>query len=114
MLTLAGLAFVSVSREGLETVLFLFAIGASSGPVVPTLLAALAGSNTLRFFFFFGVCLARWSCWLPHRAVWAILQEWLEGDERLAQRFFLKLNPLGQERIRVSDLRYRLSDLPVS
>lgn len=43
MLTLAGLAFVSVSREGLETVLFLFAIGASSGPAVPTLLAALAG-----------------------------------------------------------------------
>lgn len=42
-LALAGLAFVSVSREGLETVLFLFAIGASSGPVVPTLLAALAG-----------------------------------------------------------------------
>ena len=42
-LALAGLAFVSVSREGLETVLFLFAIGASSGPAVPTLLAALAG-----------------------------------------------------------------------
>jgi high-affinity iron transporter len=43
VMTLAGLAFVSVSREGLETVLFLFAIGASSGPAVPTLLAALAG-----------------------------------------------------------------------
>lgn len=42
-LALAGLAFVSVSREGLETVLFLFAIGASSGPAVPTLLAAVAG-----------------------------------------------------------------------
>lgn len=43
LVTLAGLAFVSVAREGLETVLFLFAIGSSSGPVVPTLLAALAG-----------------------------------------------------------------------
>jgi high-affinity iron transporter len=42
-MALAGLAFVSVSREGLETVLFLFAIGASSGPAIPTLLAALAG-----------------------------------------------------------------------
>ena len=40
---LAGLAFVAVAREGLETVLFLFAIGTSSGPAVPTLLAALAG-----------------------------------------------------------------------
>ncbi len=43
MTALAGLAFVSVAREGLETVLFLFAIGSSSGPAVPTLLAALAG-----------------------------------------------------------------------
>ena len=43
ILALAGLAFVSVAREGLETVLFLFAIGSSSGPAVPTLLAALAG-----------------------------------------------------------------------
>ena len=42
-LALASLAFVAVAREGLETVLFLFAIGSSSGPVVPTLLAALAG-----------------------------------------------------------------------
>jgi high-affinity iron transporter len=43
VLALAGLAFVSVTREGLETVLFLFAIGSSSGPAIPTLLAALAG-----------------------------------------------------------------------
>ena len=40
---LAGLAFVAVAREGLETVLFLYAIGSSSGPAIPTLLAALAG-----------------------------------------------------------------------
>ena len=43
ILALAGLAFVSVAREGLETVLFLYAIGSSSGPVIETLLAALAG-----------------------------------------------------------------------
>ena len=43
LLALAGLAFVSVAREGLETVLFLFAIGSSSGPVAQTLLAAFAG-----------------------------------------------------------------------
>jgi high-affinity iron transporter len=43
MLALAGLAFVSVAREGLETVLFLFAIGTSSGPAVQTLVAAVAG-----------------------------------------------------------------------
>jgi high-affinity iron transporter len=43
ILALAGLAFVSVAREGLETVLFLYAIGSSSGPAVPTLLAAFAG-----------------------------------------------------------------------
>jgi high-affinity iron transporter len=40
---LAGLAFVSVAREGLETVLFLFAIGTSSGPALQTLVAAVAG-----------------------------------------------------------------------
>jgi high-affinity iron transporter len=43
MLALAGLAFVSVAREGLETVLFLFAIGTSSGPALQTLVAAVAG-----------------------------------------------------------------------
>jgi high-affinity iron transporter len=43
MLALAGLAFVSVAREGLETVLFLFAIGSSSGPALQTLVAAIAG-----------------------------------------------------------------------
>jgi len=43
MVALAGLAFVAVAREGLETVLFLFAIGTSSGPAVQTLVAALAG-----------------------------------------------------------------------
>jgi high-affinity iron transporter len=43
MLALAGLAFVSVAREGLETVLFLFAIGTSSGPALETLVAAVAG-----------------------------------------------------------------------
>jgi high-affinity iron transporter len=43
MTALAGLAFVAVAREGLETVLFLFAIGTSSGPAVQTLVAALAG-----------------------------------------------------------------------
>src|SRR6478609_1615147 len=42
-IALAGLAFISVAREGLETVLFLYAIGASSGPVVQTLIAAFAG-----------------------------------------------------------------------
>ena len=40
---LAGLAFVAVAREGLETVLFLFAIGTSSGPAIQTLVAALVG-----------------------------------------------------------------------
>lgn len=40
---LAGLAFVAVAREGLETVLFLFAIGSSSGPAFSTLLAAVTG-----------------------------------------------------------------------
>jgi high-affinity iron transporter len=42
-MALAGLAFVAVLREGLETVLFLFAIGSAAGPAIPTLLAALAG-----------------------------------------------------------------------
>jgi high-affinity iron transporter len=40
---LAGLAFVAVAREGLETVLYLFAIGVSSGPAIQTLLAVFAG-----------------------------------------------------------------------
>jgi high-affinity iron transporter len=40
---LAGLAFVAVAREGLETVLYLFAIGVSSGPAIQTVLAILAG-----------------------------------------------------------------------
>ena len=40
---LAGLAFVAVVREGLETVLYLFAIGVSSGPAVQTVIAILAG-----------------------------------------------------------------------
>jgi len=43
MLALAGLAFIAVAREGLETVLLLIAIGTSSGPVVPIFLAAIAG-----------------------------------------------------------------------
>jgi high-affinity iron transporter len=42
-MALAGLAFVAVLREGLETVLFLFAIGSAAGPAIPTLLAAVAG-----------------------------------------------------------------------
>jgi high-affinity iron transporter len=40
---LAGLAFIAVVREGLETVLFLFAIGASATSVAPLLIASLAG-----------------------------------------------------------------------
>jgi high-affinity iron transporter len=40
---LAGLAFVAVVREGLETVLYLFAIGVSSGPAIQTMLAIFAG-----------------------------------------------------------------------
>jgi high-affinity iron transporter len=40
---LAGLAFVAVLREGLETVLFLVAIGSSAGEVGPLLAASFAG-----------------------------------------------------------------------
>jgi high-affinity iron transporter len=40
---LAGLAFIAVVREGLETVLFLFAIGSSANSVAPLLFASLAG-----------------------------------------------------------------------
>lgn len=40
---LVGLAFVAVIREGLETVLFLFAVGASSGEVASLLVASVAG-----------------------------------------------------------------------
>src|SRR6266545_1773168 len=40
---LAGLAFVAVAREGLETVLYLFAIGVSSGPAIQTMLAIFLG-----------------------------------------------------------------------
>jgi len=40
---LAGLAFVAVAREGLETVLYLFAIGISSGPAIQTMIAIFAG-----------------------------------------------------------------------
>jgi high-affinity iron transporter len=43
---LAGLAFVAVIREGLETVLFLFAIGASSASVAGLFIAAVAGLAT--------------------------------------------------------------------
>jgi high-affinity iron transporter len=42
-LALAGLAFVAVLREGLETVLFLLAILASAGAGLPTALGAVAG-----------------------------------------------------------------------
>lgn len=42
-LALAGLAFVAVLREGLETVLFLLAILASAGAGLPTFLGALVG-----------------------------------------------------------------------
>jgi high-affinity iron transporter len=40
---LAGLAFVAVAREGLETVLYLFAVGTSSGPALQTVAAILVG-----------------------------------------------------------------------
>jgi high-affinity iron transporter len=44
MAALAGLAFVSVAREGLETVLFLFALGAQTADlIVSTLIGAAAG-----------------------------------------------------------------------
>lgn len=42
-LALVGLAFVAVLREGLESVLFLLAIGSSSTSPLPTLAGALAG-----------------------------------------------------------------------
>lgn len=42
-LALVGLAFVAVAREGLESVLFLLAIGASSTNTVPTLIGAGVG-----------------------------------------------------------------------
>jgi high-affinity iron transporter len=40
---LVGLAFIAVVREGLETVLFLLAIGSSAGASVGTVLAGLVG-----------------------------------------------------------------------
>ena len=43
---LVGLAFVAVVREGLETVLFLLAIGSSSGASIGTLAAGLVGLAT--------------------------------------------------------------------
>jgi len=43
VLALAGLAFVAVLREGLETVLFLLAILASTGTGMPTFAGALVG-----------------------------------------------------------------------
>jgi high-affinity iron transporter len=43
VLALAGLAFVAVAREGLETVLFMFAILTSSGSGLPTLIGAVLG-----------------------------------------------------------------------
>ena len=44
MAAIAGLAFVSVAREGLETVLFLFAIGAQTADlIISTLVGAAAG-----------------------------------------------------------------------
>jgi high-affinity iron transporter len=43
VLALASLAFVAVAREGLETVLFMFAILTSSGSGLPTLIGAVLG-----------------------------------------------------------------------
>ncbi|HWP64202.1 MAG TPA: FTR1 family protein [Candidatus Binatia bacterium] len=43
MIALAGLAFVAVAREGLETVLFLFALGSSGGSAATLLGGGLAG-----------------------------------------------------------------------
>jgi high-affinity iron transporter len=43
ILALAGLAFVAVLREGLETALFMFAILKSSGTELPTLFGAILG-----------------------------------------------------------------------
>ncbi len=42
-LALVGLAFVAVSREGLEAMLFLLAIGSASSAAAPTMLGAIAG-----------------------------------------------------------------------
>ncbi len=42
-MALAGLAFVAVVREGLETAVFLLAIVTSNGQPIPTLVGALAG-----------------------------------------------------------------------
>ena len=43
ILALAGLAFVAVLREGLETALFMFAILKSSGTELPTFVGAILG-----------------------------------------------------------------------
>ena len=40
---LVGLSFIAVIREGLETVLFLFAIGSNAKDVLPIFIASLAG-----------------------------------------------------------------------
>src|SRR5215207_1983929 len=45
-IALVGLAFVAVIREGLETVLFLLAIGSSAGASIGTVAAGLAGLAT--------------------------------------------------------------------
>src|SRR5215208_6373757 len=45
-IALVGLAFVAVIREGLETVLFLLAIGSSAGASIGTVAAGLVGLAT--------------------------------------------------------------------